>query len=142
MKISLARLEDLNYEDAIRPYPYDILADTMRRMMFYHAAIATNKDAVLLFEEPDAHSFPAYIDQLGKMIRDDHRGNQFFLTTHSPYMLTALLSGQKRGDIQVFLTKHDSERGTYLLPLGDGDMHLLMRNVDQAFFNFDKFDGK
>jgi AAA15 family ATPase/GTPase len=36
---------------------YHLVADTLRRLIFYKAAILTNKNSVLLFEEPEAHMF-------------------------------------------------------------------------------------
>nr|GFB75293.1 hypothetical protein [Tanacetum cinerariifolium] len=39
-------------------YPYSSIADTLQRLIFYLAAIESNDDAVLLFEEPEAHSYP------------------------------------------------------------------------------------
>ena len=41
--------------------PYSSAADTLQRIIFYKTAIASNKDSILLFEEPEAHSFPPYI---------------------------------------------------------------------------------
>lgn len=44
------------------------------------------------FEEPEAHTFPPYISILvNDLIASED--NQSFITTHSPYVMSALLSG-------------------------------------------------
>src|SRR5690606_24909320 len=48
-------------DDAIFLLPYSLVADTLQRLIFHKAAIASNQNAVLLFEEPEAHMFPPYI---------------------------------------------------------------------------------
>ena len=71
--------------------PYNSMADTLQRVIFFKAAIASNHDAVLLFEEPEAHSFPPYITHITQemMYRKD---NQYFIATHSPFILAVPLS--------------------------------------------------
>ncbi len=70
--------------------PYSLIANTLQRLIFYLAAIESNDDAVLLFEEPEAHSYPTYVAQLGQHIVES-RNNQFFIVTHSPYLVTEIL---------------------------------------------------
>ncbi|MEP7170463.1 MAG: AAA family ATPase, partial [Bacteroidota bacterium] len=48
--------------------PYDSIADTLQRIIFHLAAIYSNKDSVLIFEEPESHSFPDYIQLLATKI--------------------------------------------------------------------------
>jgi hypothetical protein len=86
----------------IKNQPITILADTMRRMMFYHAAIATNKDSVLLFEEPEAHSYPPYVTQFAQWMLESPT-NQFFVATHSPYLLETLFN-EGGDDVAIFAT--------------------------------------
>ena len=91
LRVAERRLEvikDLN--GFIYSYPYSSIADTLQRLIFYLAAIESNDDAVLLFEEPEAHSFPSYIMHLAQSIVHS-RNNQFFVVTHNPYLLTEVL---------------------------------------------------
>lgn len=84
--------------------PYNSMADTLQRVIFYKAAIVSNHDAVLLFEEPKAHSFPPYITHVTQemLYRKD---NQYFIATHSPFILNDLLENS-REEISVFNTNY------------------------------------
>ncbi|MDE6207151.1 MAG: AAA family ATPase [Muribaculaceae bacterium] len=70
--------------------PFCSIADSLQRLIFYKAAIESNHDKVLCFEEPEAHTFPPYISNVVNDILDADT-NQFFITTHSPYVMSALL---------------------------------------------------
>jgi AAA15 family ATPase/GTPase len=69
--------------DSYSTIDFVMTPDTFQRMLYYLAAIDSNKNSVLLFEEPEAHSYPPYIQQLAESILDD-KHNQYFITTHSP----------------------------------------------------------
>jgi AAA15 family ATPase/GTPase len=86
---------------AIFTMPYGSVADTLQRIIFYKTAIASNTDAVLLFEEPEAHSFPPYIRDITQDILAA-KSNQFFITTHSPFVLNDFLENG-RDELAVFV---------------------------------------
>ena len=58
--------------------------------------------SVLLFEEPEAHSYGPFIYELAQHILNDKGGNQYFLTTHNTYLLLPLM--QEGQDVAVFAT--------------------------------------
>ena len=60
------------------------------RMIFYKAAIESNSESALVFEEPEAHSYPPFISKVTQDIIQSDR-NQFFITTHSPYVVNDFL---------------------------------------------------
>jgi AAA15 family ATPase/GTPase len=86
---------------AIFTMPYGSVADTLQRIIFYKTAIASNTDAVLLFEEPEAHSFPPYIRDITQDMLAA-KSNQFFITTHSPFVLNDFLENG-RNELAVFV---------------------------------------
>ncbi len=88
-------------EDVIVSYPYSLASETLQRLTFYTAAILSNKESVLIFEEPESHSFPFYTKQLAEEIALDDRKNQYFISTHNPYFLLPLLAKASRDDIVV-----------------------------------------
>ncbi len=92
------RVDDLAFQ-----LPYSLTADTLQRMIFHFAAIHSNKNAVLLFEEPENHSFPAYIRDLGKEIAKD-TDNQYFIASHSHYILDSLIENTAENDLAIFVT--------------------------------------
>ena len=84
-------------------YPYLLSSDTLQRMVFFSAAMETNKGATLVFEEPEAHAFPYYTKQMGEEIGLE-TDNQYFIATHNPYLLTAILEKADKADVAVFVT--------------------------------------
>ncbi len=84
-------------------YPYFSIADTFRRFMFYVTAIESNKNSVIVFEEPEVHSFPPYVKALAHRIVYSET-NQFFVSTHSPYLLQTLIRELDETELAVFIT--------------------------------------
>ena len=90
-------------DDVNISYPYVLASDTFRRMIFYNIAIDSNKDSTLVFEEPEAHTFPYYTKQLGDKIGFDE-SNQYFIATHNPYLLLSILEKTPKDEVNVFIT--------------------------------------
>lgn len=93
-------------EENIFLIPYNSIADTLQRIIFYKAAIQSNNRSVLLFEEPEAHSFPPYMSHLTQemIYKED---NQFFVATHSPFILNDLLENA-RSELAVFIVRYEN----------------------------------
>ncbi len=106
-------------------------------MVFYSLALDTNHDQILVFDEPEAHSFPPYTKTLAERIALDDRGNQFFLTTHSPYMLDSLLSKTPAKDLNVVLCRMENFE-TKAYPLNQEQIDQIKEWSMDAFFNFDR----
>lgn len=92
-------------DGVVTAYPYAMTSDTLQRMLFYHAAIESNKNSVLVFEEPEAHAFPYYTKHLGERIALDG-SNQYFIATHNPYLLVAVIEKANKSDVAVFATTY------------------------------------
>lgn len=123
-------------DDEIYSYPYPAISETLQRIVFYMLAIMSNKDSVLLFDEPDSNTFPFYTGLLGEAIALDET-NQFFLTTHNPYLLFGLIEKSKKEDINVcVVTMKDYE--TKVTVLSEAQIsEVLSLNVD-VFLNLDR----
>ena len=87
----------------VTQYPFFSIADTFRRFMFYITAIESNKNSVIIFEEPEVHSFPPYVKAMAHRIVDSEE-NQFFISTHSPYLLQTLIRELDESQLSVFIT--------------------------------------
>ena len=122
-------------DDLVFSFPYSLTSDTLRRIIFYTVAIASNKDSVLVFEEPESHAFPYYTKYLGERIALDQT-NQFFIATHNPYLLSAIIEKARKGDIQVFIT-HFKDFQTQVKPLTPDQIAELMEA--DPFFNLGRF---
>jgi AAA15 family ATPase/GTPase len=82
--------------------PYELIADTLQRLIFYKTAIQTTKDAVLLFEEPEAHMYPPYIAKFTADMIYDENANQYFITTHSPFVVNDIMENLKKEDYAIY----------------------------------------
>ncbi|MDI6449095.1 AAA family ATPase [Anaerobaca lacustris] len=115
--------------------PYALQSDTLRRIIFYTVAMASNKDSVLVFEEAESNAFPYYTKHLGERIALDET-NQFFIATHNPYLLSAVIEKARVEDVQVFITYFENYQ-TKVKPLSADQVSELMEA--DPFFNLDRF---
>ena len=110
-----------DYQDVIISYPYALISDTLQRVVFYMAAILTNKQSVLAFEEPEAHAFPFHTKYLAEMIALDENENQYFIATHNPYFLLPVLEKAPKADVAVFVTYYEDYQ-TKVRPLSPSEI--------------------
>ena len=114
-------------------YDYYGVADTIQRYIFYLLAIETNKDSILLFEEPEAHSFPKYVRDFAQRVIDSNQ-NQFFITTHSPYVLNTILENTPGNDVAVFVVDYKRYQ-TVLSPLSEKEISNFLNFGNDIIFN-------
>jgi len=131
-----------NVEGVITAIPYALVADTLQRLIFYLAAIESNTDSVLLFEEPEAHSYPTYVLHLAQSIVES-RNNQFFIVTHSPYLITEileemLLDDELKPELAMFAAYYEDYQ-TKVNQLTDEDILNVRRDGLDVFFNMRRF---
>ena len=119
--------------------PFSSLADSLQRLIFYKAAIESNRNKVLCFEEPEAHTFPPYISNVvNDIIAGD--SNQFFITTHSPYVMSSLLESAGN-DLAVYVV--DMEDNTTIVNrLTDNQLQDAYDNGMDMFYNIEAYLGK
>ncbi len=130
-KIEIMKQQD----DVIITYPYSLTSDTLQRILFHMIAIDSNKDSVLIFEEPESNSFPYYTKFLGERIAEDE-SNQYFIATHNPYLLLAILEKAKKEWVNVFIT-YFKDYQTKVKCLTDDEISELMKY--DPFFNLGSF---
>ena len=106
-------------------------------MIFYIAAIETNKDCILIFEEPEANSFPPYTRDLAYKIAGNQE-NQFFISTHSPYLLLNLIENTPNEELNVFVTYYENYE-TKVKALSSDEIKSLLNDSVDIFFNLDNF---
>lgn len=124
-------------EDVIISYPYSLISDTLQRVIFYLVAIETNKDSIIIFEEPEAHAFPYYTKFLAERIALN-KTNQYFISTHNPYLLFSVLEKTPKEDIGIFITYFEDYQ-TKVKPLAEKDLQEIFDLGASVFFNIDKF---
>jgi AAA15 family ATPase/GTPase len=139
--VSLAKESDFklqkNINGFVTQYPYSSIADTFQRFIFYLAAIESNKDSVLIFEEPEVHSFPPYVKELAErmILKDD---NQYFVSTHSPYLLQTFIDSLDDTQLNVYLTYYKDYQ-THVKVLTPDELSDIQRFGYDVFFNLKKF---
>lgn len=122
--------------DGIFLIPYNSVADTLQRIIFYKAAIISNVDSVLLFEEPEAHSFPPYMTHLTQEIIAK-KENQFFIATHSPFILNDLLENALE-ELSVYMVDYKDQQ-TIVKHLTSEQLHEIFQYGVDLFTNSESF---
>ncbi|MDD6140868.1 MAG: AAA family ATPase [Bacteroidales bacterium] len=116
--------------------PYNLLADSLQRLIFYKSAIESNSNKVLCFEEPEAHTFPPYISNIVNDIISGN-SNQFFITTHSPYVMSSLLESAG-DDLAVFVVDMENNE-TKVKRLTDVQLQQTYDNGLDMFYNLEAY---
>ena len=112
------------------------LSETLQRIIFYTIAIKSNKKSIILLDEPDSNTFPFYTKFLAERIALDET-NQFFITTHNPYLLLSLIEKSNQDDLNVCIVQMKNYQTSVSVLKTDQISEILELNSD-AFFNFDK----
>lgn len=116
--------------------PYNSIADTLQRIIFFKTAVASNDDCVLLFEEPEAHSFPPYMSHVTQeMIHK--KNNQYFVATHSPFILNDFLENA-RDELAVYIVHYENHE-TKLRKLEDTELHDIYQHGVDLFTNSESY---
>ncbi len=124
-------------EDIVIQFPYSMVSDTLQRLIFYVTAVGSNKESTLLFEEPESHSFPYYTKFLAESFALDN-SNQYFISTHNPYLLTSILEKTPLKETAVFMVSFKDYQSK-VKSLSEDQISELVSLEANAFFNLEKF---
>lgn len=129
---------DKSLKENAASFPFSSIADTLQRLVFFKAAIASNKNSILLFEEPEAHCFPPYIAQITQEIIDSET-NQFFIATHSPYVLNDFMEDKNtRAELAIYMADFKDGQ-TVVYRLTDEELDEVYNHGIDVFFNYERF---
>jgi AAA15 family ATPase/GTPase len=117
--------------------PYGSIADTLQRIIFYKAAIASNINSILMFEEPEAHSFPPFISHITQEIIHSTT-NQFFITTHSPFITNDFLE-EIRDELAIYVVSWKNGE-TVINKLSKEQLYDVYQYGVDLFYNIEIFD--
>jgi AAA15 family ATPase/GTPase len=126
-------------EGLVYSVPYIAIADTFKRLLFHLAAIRYSNASIITLDEPDAHSFPKYVSFLGdEIIKTTNK--QFFIATHSPYLLNNLIENTPKDDLAVFICGYDKNNSeTVVKKLSREDLSELIDYGVDIFFNINRY---
>ena len=122
---------------SIYSYPYLSISETLQRIVFYILAIKSNQQSILLFDEPETNTFPFYTKFMGEKIALDET-NQFFITTHNPYLLLSLIEKTPSKDINVFVTTMTKGYETKVTTLKESQIEEVLDFNSDVFFNLER----
>ena len=94
------------------------------------------KPIIILFDEPENNTFPFYTKYLAERIALD-KTNQFFITTHNPYLLLNLIEKSKEEDLNVCIVQMKNYQTDLSVLKNEQISEVLDLNSD-VFFNFDR----
>jgi hypothetical protein len=119
-------------------YPYSSSGDTLQRYGFHLAAMESNRNTVILLEEPEAHSYPLYVTQLAERIATQQT-NQYFVTTHSPAFFDSVLENMvpyenRVPELAVFVVYY-KDFHTKIRQLSDEEVRGMRRDSLDVFNN-------
>jgi hypothetical protein len=126
--------KDVN--DELYSYPWSSVSETLRRIVFFMAVLETNRNATLLLDEPESSTFPFYTKYIAERIALDET-NQFFITTHNPYLLSSVVEKTPAKEVAVFVTSLDKFE-TKVRQVPDKNLPELLELDSDAFFNLDR----
>ena len=128
-------VKDLEY--VMISIPYSLTSDTLQRLVFYMAAIYSNKNSILAFEEPESRAFPYYMKFLAERIAVDDT-NQYFISTHNPYFLLSIIEKTRKKDLGVFVTYIENYE-TKIKMLSEKELGDILDHAIDPFFNIEKY---
>ncbi len=127
-------------EDNLISLPFHIVSETHYRLLMHLAAITTNKDSVIAFEEPEIHTYSFLTKFLTENIAFD-KNNQYFITTHSPYILLPLVEKTPLNQLTVNIVYMENNE-TKVHQLSEEEISKLLDIKMDALLNLDLFVKK
>jgi AAA15 family ATPase/GTPase len=123
-------------KEELYSYPWIGVSETLRRVAFLMAVLETNRDATLLLDEPESSIWPFYTKYFAERMGLDE-SNQYFITTHNPYLLSSIVEKTPMKDLNVFVTTMEQFE-TRLKRVPDENLPELLELDSAAFFNLDR----
>jgi AAA15 family ATPase/GTPase len=105
--------------------------------MFYLAAIASNMGKVVVLDNLDANIFPNHLALLATAMIQNPQ-NQYFLSTHDPFLLLDLLDEDSWDHLAVY-NVYTKNYQTNVYRLTQADLHDIFYNGVDAFTNNEHF---
>jgi AAA15 family ATPase/GTPase len=123
-------------DNTVFQIPFNLIADTLQRIIFYKTAVASNEKSVLIFEEPEAHAFPPYISEFTRDVINSTT-NQFFIATHSPFILNDFLE-DARDELAIFIVDFKDGQ-TVMKGLSRDEIEEVYKYGVDLFFNYESY---
>jgi hypothetical protein len=123
--------------DEIVALPFKVLSDGLQRHLFNQTALLSNKNSIIVMEEPESHTFPFMTKNFSEMLAKDET-NQFFITTHNPYFVNSIIEKTKKENLGIFIV-YFKDYQTKIKKLTKNQIKDLLNYDYDLFFNLDQF---
>ncbi len=121
-------------------YPYNLLSDSISRLVFHITPIVLLNGAAIVYEEPETHMFPYYVKYLAEQIALDQK-NQYIISTHNPLFLVSILEKTKASDVNIYVVeKIHGETKTW--PIDKETYSDILELGEETYFNLDRLVKK
>jgi AAA15 family ATPase/GTPase len=112
-------------EGIVITHPYTMASHMLQRYVFHLAAIETNKNSIIIFEEPESYASSAFTWKIAEKIAQD-TSNQFFISSHNPNFLVTILNKMPIEDVKLYYATYENYQ-TQLKALIEEDYELILR---------------
>jgi len=112
------------------------LSDSIQRYIFMLLAVTSNSNSILVFDEQWNNLYPPLVKDIGERIATD-TSNQYFLATHNPYLLDAILTKTPRQELAVYIT-FLQDGTTQVAPCNEIIKENLIRMGSDSFFHLEE----
>ncbi len=126
-------------EGVIIAHPYTMSSTMLQRFVFHLAVIETNKNAVIIFEEPESYAATEYTKEIANRMAKDET-NQFFISSHNPNFLKLALTHLPHEDVKIYYTTYQDYQTKVHALVEEDFQQILTKNMD-VMEHFDKKFG-
>lgn len=126
-------------DDSLLDFKFTSISTTLQRIIFMLLAIKSNKDKVLIFDELEANTYPFYVQEIAKHIAED-RSNQYFMTSHSSYLIQKLIDKTPAGELNIYYSKMENFR-TKVELLNQSQLDNFGKMGEDAMLNLENIVG-
>ena len=127
-------------EGVVIAHPYTMSSTMLQRFVFHLAAIETNKNATIIFEEPESYATTEYTREIANRMAKDET-NQYFIATHNPNFLHLALKHLPHDDVKIYYALYKNYQ-TQVFALIDEDFdQILNKKMDVMEYFDEKFSN-
>jgi AAA15 family ATPase/GTPase len=127
-------------EGVVIAHPYTMSSTMLQRFVFHLAAIETNKNATIIFEEPESYATTEYTREIANRMAKDET-NQYFIATHNPNFLQLALKHLPHDDVKIYYALYKNYQ-TQVFALIDEDFdQILNKKMDVMEYFDEKFSN-
>jgi AAA15 family ATPase/GTPase len=112
-------------EGVVISLPYTMASYMLQRFVFHLAALDTNEDSVIIFDEPESYASTEFTRGIMQRMAQDE-SNQFFVSSHNPSFLMSAIKNFPVEDLKIYYALYENYQ-TLVEPLIEEDYRDIMK---------------